>query len=294
MRLPAAFVFAALLAPGYAPAQVKGVVTHTGYPATAYPIIDGSNGQGVVTPRTQTMLQIVGAADPAAFGTSEVNVVDAFAYNGFAQYSAERYDRGGPDNGAVRSGEPIGTYSFEPYDGVSDATTAGIVAAATETQVHDTHHGTDLIFSYTPNANGPAKRIQGMAISPGGAGGVVVGSPSGGTKGDLGAGALNVADSIATGSHFRSRGSAPTLSSCGAGPSITGTDAAGAVTTAASTSSCTIAFAKAYTSAPICIVQTYAQPGPVAFLTRHTTSRITVSWPTAFRGTFFYLCQDPS
>jgi hypothetical protein len=259
---------------------------------TNFPIISAVNGDGIVSSRTQTMLQIVGVPNLAV--SPEVNNVDSFAYNGFASYDAERYDRGGPNNGAVQSGEPIGVYSFQPYDGISDATTASMGANATETQAHDTNHGTDLVFVTTPNGNGSTKRIEGLAISRGGLGGVTVGaSPIGGTNGDLGAGTLNVQDSVATGNHYRSKGSAPTLTSCGSGASVlAGTDVAGVIATGAGTSSCTINFAKAYAGAPICIVQTYSNASPVAYLTSFNANNITVSWNSAFQGAFMYICQD--
>lgn len=56
--------------------------------------------------------------------------------------------------------------------------------------------------------------------------------------------------------HVALQGSAPVVSSCGTSPSITGSDAAGEVTTGtASPTACTITFAVAYTVQPICIVQ---------------------------------------
>lgn len=58
-----------------------------------------------------------------------------------------------------------------------------------------------------------------------------------------------------TAGHLRNIGSAPTLSSCGTSPSISGTDIAGTVTMGtASPTGCTITFATTYGSAPDCIV----------------------------------------
>lgn len=58
-----------------------------------------------------------------------------------------------------------------------------------------------------------------------------------------------------TAGHLRNVGSAPTLSSCGTSPSISGTDIAGTVTMGtASPTGCVITFATTYTAAPDCIV----------------------------------------
>ena len=55
--------------------------------------------------------------------------------------------------------------------------------------------------------------------------------------------------------HLETLGTAPTLSSCGGSPSVTGTDMAGKVTIGSgATTSCTVTFAKAYTNAPSCTV----------------------------------------
>ena len=256
-----------------------------------FPIISAVNGDGVVSARTQTMLQIVGVPNPAV--SPEVNNVDAIAYNGFASYDAERYDRGGPNNGAVQSGEPIGVYSFQPYDGLSDATTAAMAAVATETQVHDTHHGTDLIFVTTPNANGPTKRVEGLAISRGGLGGVTVGLPSGGAKGDLGAGTLHAADTVVTGNHFRSDGPRPKLSSCGGGAIVAAsTDVKGQVTNGAGITSCTVNFAKAYEAGRlvVCLVQDYGASALGPYLSSSSRASFTVSWPARYAGSWSYIC----
>ena len=142
------------------------------YPTTNYPIIAATNGDGIVGPRTQALLQIVGVANPSV--GQEVNVVDTFGYNGYAQFDAERYDRGGPNNGAVQAGEGVGVYSFEPFDGSSDATTAGIGAITTETQ-DSAHHGAYVAITFTPNATGSKKRYMGLTISHGGLGGTTIG-----------------------------------------------------------------------------------------------------------------------
>ena len=55
--------------------------------------------------------------------------------------------------------------------------------------------------------------------------------------------------------HLRHTGTAPTLSSCGTTPSITGTDLGGKVTIGTgATTSCTVTFAAAFAAAPACVV----------------------------------------
>lgn len=62
-------------------------------------------------------------------------------------------------------------------------------------------------------------------------------------------------ETLDTAGHLRGTGVAPTLSSCGTSPSISGTDIAGTVTMGTGTpTACTITFSTAYASAPNCVV----------------------------------------
>ncbi len=262
-----------------------------GYPATNYPVISGAHNDGAVSPRVQTMLQIVGSADPRS-GTSEVNVVDAFAYDGVAQYDAERYNRATSKTGAVRAGEGIGVYSFEPFDGASDANTAQMRADATEDQDHGAgRHGTGLTFSYTPNGSGSNLRYTGISISRGGLGGVTVGDrgyqspPS-----DLGSGTLHVASSVVAGGHLSSDGAAPTVSRCGSGPSVKGTDNAGTVHVGGA-ASCAISFHRPWAKDPVCIVQTKGRPTPVAYVSSVSTTALVIAASSNLAGEVNYICQ---
>lgn len=65
----------------------------------------------------------------------------------------------------------------------------------------------------------------------------------------------NFSTLLNTAGHFADTGSTPTLTSCGTGPAISGTDIAGVVTmgTGAPTG-CTITFATAYAATPYCTV----------------------------------------
>jgi hypothetical protein len=268
----------------------------TGNPSN-YPIIyhTGAYAQGIVSPRSAVVLQLVGVpSNPVNSG--EINIIDAFAYNGYAAINAERYDRGGPNNGRVLAHENIGNIGFDPYDGVSDANTAGFGCQTTEEQIHDTNHGTGCVLWYTPAAAGANKRYTAISFGWGGLGGVGIGEASYQVPvTDLGPGTLNVASDIVSHNHYRSRGPAPTVTSCGSSPSITGTDNAGAVGTGGAVTACTVKFKAAWNAAPICIVQTRNSATPVAYISAGpTTTAFTVAFSASLNGGFSYICQGVS
>ncbi len=167
------------------------------WPTTNYPIIACHPSDGIVGPRSQTMLQIVGQPN-LANGTSEVNMLTMQAYGGYAEINLERYDRYngtvGPNNGAVLSGEQVGVVAFCPYDGSSDGVTAGMGSICVEDQTNTPgNHGTDLYFFTTPKAtHAPPSRVTGLSLSPGGNGGLVVGYSGGTAAYDIGPGYLAV------------------------------------------------------------------------------------------------------
>jgi hypothetical protein len=245
---------------------------------------------GVPGARTQTGLQITGR--PNLSVSPEVNVVDAFGLGGYAQYDAERYDinRSG-GFGPLAKGEPIGLYSFEPFDGVSDHTTAGMMAITTEAMVHDTHHGTGVAIGYTPNAR--SLRWAGIWISEGGTGGVSIGDVGGGSgvgPADLGEGTLHVHKSTVTGAHFSSDGPAPAVSGCGSNPGVSGTDNAGTVSVGGGTS-CVVTFHDRWAKTPVCIVQVRNSATPVAYVSSLSTSALTISLSGRLTGVVSYICQ---
>ncbi len=156
-----------------------------------------------------------------------------------------------------------------------------------------------LELDYT--ANGSTALYRSLSVSPQGHGGVTIGGGGAhnnpfkySSPADLGPGTLNAADSIVTANHFRSDGSAPKVSACGPSPSIRGTDAAAEVGAGGPVRSCTITFAKAYNSNPICIVQTRNRPSPVAYVSGVSATALTVSWNSPLRGAWSYICQGVS
>jgi hypothetical protein len=279
-------------------------VTYTGSTGnpTTYPIIyhSGAASLGIVSPRSATVLQLVGVPSTSV-GTGEVNIVDAFAYNGYAQYSAERYDRGGPNNGRVQSGEVVGVYSFNPYDGVSDATTAAMSAVTTETQINDTNHGTALWFAYTPNGAGSNKRYTGITISRSGAGGVTIGdtgyqSP----PTDQGAGTLNVAGALYANNgavvadnvgHLRGMAGSFTPSINNSGTVVTGsTDNRGEISSGGTAStSWQINWARNWPTRPFCTVTPLSTAGG-AYSVSMTVASMGVTFANAYNGGFDWVC----
>ena len=256
---------------------------------SAYQIINPNPTHPTVSPRSNVGLQIIG---PGTGPDNENNAVDAFAYNGFAQYVAERYDIVGGKFVAVGPGEIVGGYFGAAFVGSSDPVDAGMMFLTTEAQTA-THNGMNLVLSYTPN--GSTALTTGLAVSSHGAGGVTIGDEHvSGPISDLGNGTLHAAKSIATGEHFTSMGAAPGVSSCGARAAVSGTDAAGMVSTGASATSCAVTFAKAYASTPVCIAQTYANAAPVTFVSGLSPTGFTVGFSAPLSGAFSYICMGRS
>lgn len=86
--------------------------------------------------------------------------------------------------------------------------------------------------------------------------------------------------------HIISSGTTPTLSSCGTGPAISGTDVAGTVTAGATATGCTVTFSRAYIADPICIVTPQTGSVTNTFSYTHSTTAITVT-ETGLGGTKF-------
>ena len=270
--------------PGAAPANTPRLNATNIW--SAYQII-GLNPLGVVNPRMNVGLQIVPG------GSGEMTPVDAFAYNGDANIVSERYDYADKGFRPVGKGESVGGYWGAAFTGKGDPVDAGIGYVTTELQTPE-HNGMDLELHYTPN--GSTALGTGLSVSPHGNGGVTVGNEYvWGKIADLGNGTLDAADSIVTANHFRTSGRHPAITACGADPSFTrGTDQAGAVTTGGAVTSCTVSFAKAWASAPVCMVQLFDSAAAVPYLTSEGAGSITVAFSAAFNGVFQYLCMGVS
>ncbi|HEY5409669.1 MAG TPA: hypothetical protein VIJ94_02970 [Caulobacteraceae bacterium] len=189
----------------------------------------------------------------------------------------------------VAGQQVVAAYSAAAFNGVGDTTDASTLMMTTEAHTPK-HNGMDVEFWYTPN--GSTAFTKGAALSPGGAGGFVIGAPP---TGDLGKGTLNVQDTVAVGSHLRSTGAAPTLSSCGQGafvPGANSNDVRGEVANGgAGVSSCQVTFHKAYASPQTCMVQDYANASPAAYVSALSLTSFTVSWPASYSGAWSYICM---
>ena len=224
--------------------------------------------------------------------------LDIIAYTGrreaggaYAGIQTEAYGCSNATGACPVAGQQVvAAYSAAAFNGVGDTTNASILMMTTEAQT-PAHNGTDVEFWYTPN--GSTAFTKGAALSPGGAGGFVIGNPP---TGDLGKGSLNVQGTVAVGRHIRSTGPAPTLAACGAGagfvPGTNPNDVRGEVSNGpAGVSSCRLIFNKAYASPETCMVQDYANATPVAFVSALSLASFTVSWPKSYAGTWSYICM---
>lgn len=237
-------------------------------------VSDVTTGQplGTIMSTTATTIVLTSNASHAVSTNDVINVV-------------------GPNNAAVQNQEVVGTYGFSPFDGSSDGDTAGIGADATETQVTGSNHGTRLVLGYTPNADNNL-RYFGLTLSYGGQGGATIGDTGYQVPPpDLGKGTLDVASSVATGNHFSGVGGTPTLSSCGATPSISGTDNNGVITVSGITS-CLVTFHTIWTvNGPTCIVQIKGSPTPTAYVVSNTQNVVTIGTSASYTGKIEYICQ---
>ena len=139
---------------------------------------------------------------------------------------------------AVASGDVLGSIIWDAYDGNSYNLTAEIRAFADAT-IGDEDTPSRLEFQVTPD--GSATRSTVMTIK---------------NDGNVGIGTSTLASDsrVEVAGHLNFEGTAPTVSACGASPSIVGTDNAGKVTTGSGIVSCTLTFATAWANAPACVM----------------------------------------
>jgi hypothetical protein len=294
-------ILAVLALPAAALAQANAR-TDAKAPASATPQLNQTNHWGAyqlgcwnklgcVSPKEGVVFDAIGPLE------GENDVFDGVAYNGFAQFMAERYDmRPGQPTG-VGPNEVVGGFLGAAQDATgSDPADAGMLLFTTERQTR-TGNGMGAEIDYTPN--GSTALTRGLSVSPQGHGGVTIGG--GGANNDpykyqrptdLGPGTLHTAGAIVIGDHLASDGARPALSDCGSASNVVGTDAAGHVANGGAVSSCTVTFARPYASAEVvCIVQDYATATPTPFLTAFGASGFKVAWTAPYGGNWFYICQ---
>lgn len=94
----------------------------------------------------------------------------------------------------------------------------------------------------------------------------------------------NGGDQITVGTgHVRGTGTAPALTSCGTAPAVLGSDVAGVVTTGSAATTCTITFARTYTTVPSC----YFLPTGTATMPVYTVSATAITVTTDIASTVY-------
>lgn len=187
---------------------------------------------------------------------------------------------------AVPAGQITGAVFSAALNGAGDPADAALVFLATENQT-PTHNGMGLQWWYTPN--GSKNYAVGAGVSQGGNGGFTVG---GAAVADLGPGTLDAASTIASSTHFTTRGPHGVVRSCGTSPVFEGgTDQAGRITVGAGATSCTYDFSTAWGGPPICLVQTYKAPAPTTYVSDQQAGHFTVTFSAPFSGSFQYICM---
>lgn len=97
--------------------------------------------------------------------------------------------------------------------------------------------------------------------------------------------------SVSTTGHINTQGIAPTISACGSGPSVIGTDNAGTVTVGSGvTLACTLTFAKAWLTAPNCLMTINTTGVTGGITTLDATQAVFSFSATVGGGKIYYVC----
>lgn len=80
----------------------------------------------------------------------------------------------------------------------------------------------------------------------------------------------------------------PTLTACGTGPTISGTDTAGQITTGTTATGCTVTFAVAWAASPYCTVSWATNLASMVYTV--STAAITITQTSTSNNTIFYHC----
>lgn len=104
------------------------------------------------------------------------------------------------------------------------------------------------------------------------------------------AGSITAAGSISA-SRIIATGSAPTLSTCGTSPTITGTDSGGTVTTGTGATACTVTFSAAFPNGAACVASpTHTSVGHVIISASSSTAFTFVGSSSTDTKTIHYVC----
>lgn len=138
-------------------------------------------------------------------------------------------------------------------------------------------------------AGGGAIRINSAGTSGSNMDGLDVGDtiPARGSFTSLSGGPITTTDHL-----ISTAASPPTVSSCGTSPSVSGTDVKGVITTGSGgPTACTLNFATAYASAPVCVVSLVNSASIGHKVTATTASALTVGFTAGYSSQKFnYVC----
>lgn len=159
---------------------------------------------------------------------------------------------------ALSNGDNLCSLAFSGYNGANFTTQAQVLITASENWVSTTNRGTNSAWQLTPKGSGTNQTV----------------------RMDFGDGHFQYVNSTR-----------PALTSCGTSPAITSdsSDAQGVVTEGTVATGCTITFATAYASTPVCPVTSEAG---LVFSYTVSTAAITITNVGALSGTkLHYLCM---
>lgn len=94
--------------------------------------------------------------------------------------------------------------------------------------------------------------------------------------------------------NFPARAPLPTVSSGATTPTISGTDAAGAITVNAAATTVTATFGRAYLTAPFCIVTANNSATAISYTTATTSLAITAAGAAGAANVYRYFCPSLS
>ncbi|MEQ1875074.1 MAG: hypothetical protein ABL958_00415 [Bdellovibrionia bacterium] len=225
---------------------------------------DGNVGIGTATPTS--ILHVVGAG---AFQTMQSNS-DTDWQKAQLSFHRSRGTASSPTD--VADLDSIGALRFTAYSGGSYNLAAQITSS-----VDGTPSGTNVPMNLNFVVNNGSGATTPMIIR---------------ASGNVGIGTVSPGATLDVNGHIAaSNSTAPSLSSCGTSPTITGNDTRGKITFGTGTvTSCTITFATAYASAPYCVTVATGSVNIARPSTVNTTTLTLTAAGNAAGESFNYIC----
>lgn len=226
-----------------------------------------ANTGATVAPVAGTQLHIIGSDVSLTAVT-----MDSFGARNFL-FARET---GGTASGktAVGAATNILNVNAQPWDGSAYVTTSAIKMLTVNSQT-TTDHSSQIVFSVTPTT--PSAAIADVFfIQP--SGGISVNTSTAGTAG-----------SALVNGHLLASGTAPTVSSCGSSPSITGGDNFGSVTAGGGVlTTCVINFGQTWGASPRCVASSSTA---IASLTvAASTTQLTIGGTSLTGDVISWIC----